>query len=48
MKNTIWSPGKKNACWRFCAHENRMPAPAGANALKKDIKVVAKPFAVAL
>jgi hypothetical protein len=25
-----------------------MPAPAGAIALKKDIKVVAKPFAVAL
>jgi hypothetical protein len=24
------------------------PAPAGANALKKDINVVAKPFAVAL
>ena len=25
-----------------------MPAPAGAIALQKDIKVVAKPFAVAL
>jgi len=47
-KNNIWSPGIKKACWCFCAHENMIPAPAGANVLEKDIKVVAIPFAVAL
>jgi len=48
MKNTKWSPGRNEAVWRLWAHENIIPATAGATALEMDISVTAMPLAAAL